>query len=172
MVGLRQTGLTTIRPATDNDFDAITDIYSCHVLNGVASFEVEPPDIAEMKRRWLKLTEKSFPYVIAEAEGKVVGYAYAGPYRERVAYRYTAEDSVYIDPAHIGKGIGRLLLSTIIAHSQKMGLKQMIAVIGDSKNAASIGLHRRCGFSDAGILKNVGFKFDRWLDSVLMQRAL
>jgi phosphinothricin acetyltransferase len=164
--------MTNIRPATDNDFGAITDIYAHHVRTGTASFEIDPPDNAEMKRRWGKLAEKGFPYVVADDGGKVVGYAYAGPYRERPAYRHTVEDSIYIDPHHAGKGIGKLLLSAVIGHCQKLELKQMIAVIGDSQNTASIRLHARCGFYDVGVFKNVGFKFNRWLDSVLMQRGL
>jgi len=161
-----------IRPATENDISAITDIYAHHVRNGTSSFEIDPPDVAEMKRRWQSLVEKKFPYLVAEHDGKIVGYAYAGPYRERLAYRHTVENSIYIDKHHAGKGIGKLLLAAIIEQCQKLGLKQMIAVIGDSNNAASIRLHTRAGFYDAGILKNVGFKFDRWLDVVLMQRSL
>jgi L-amino acid N-acyltransferase YncA len=164
--------LVKIRPAIENDISAITDIYAYHVRHGAASFEIDPPDTPEMKQRWLKLAEKNFPYFVAEEAGKVIGYAYAGPYRERLAYRYTAEDSVYVDQRHTGKGVGRLLLSEIIRHSQNLGIKQMIAAIGDSNNAASIGLHTRCGFYDVGILKNAGFKFERWLDVVFMQRAL
>ena len=165
-------GLIKIRPVTENDFGAITDIYAHHVRNGAASFEIDPPDTVEMKRRWLKLAEKSFPYIVAEDDGKVVGYAYAGPYRERPAYRHTVEDSIYVDQHHAGKGIGKLLLPAVIEQCQQLGLKQMIAVIGDSNNKASLRLHASCGFYDVGVLKSVGFKFNRWLDSVLMQRRL
>jgi len=164
--------ITKIRPATENDFGAITDIYAHYVRNGTASFEIDPPDTAEMKQRWVNLTKKGFPYLVAEDNGKVAGYAYIGPYRERLAYRHTVEDSIYIDRHHLGKGMGKFLLSTVIEASQRLGFKQVIAVIGDSNNAASIRLHARCGFHDAGILKNVGHKFDRWLDVVLMQRAI
>jgi phosphinothricin acetyltransferase len=161
-----------IRPAEEADIPAIADIYAHHVLQGTGTFETEPPDAHEMKRRWLALRDRNFPYLVAEREGTMIGYAYAGPYRERLAYRFTVEDSVYIHKDHAGKGAGKMLLTAIISETQKLGFKQMVAVIGDSGNAASVGLHAACGFYNAGILKNVGFKFDRWLDSVLMQRAL
>jgi L-amino acid N-acyltransferase YncA len=164
--------LVIIRPATENDIGAITDIYAYHVRNGTASFEIDPPDLSEMKRRWLNLVEKNFPYIVAESDGKAIGYAYAGPYRERLAYRYTAENSIYLDKDYAGKGTGQLLLTALLEQCRKLGIQQMIAVIGDSNNTASIRLHTRGGFNDAGILKNVGFKFDRWLDVVLMQREL
>ena len=164
--------LPSIRPATAADIPAVTAIYRPAVLTGSASFEIEPPDEAEMRARWQAITAAGFPYLVAERGGAVCGYAYAGPYRTRPAYRFTVEDSVYVSPAHFGLGLGRALLARIIAECTAAGLRQMIAVIGDSANAASIGLHRSLGFRDAGLLRSVGFKHGRWLDGVLMQRAL
>ena len=162
----------SIRPATPADIPAVTRIYAHAVKHGTASFELEPPDEAEIGRRLRSLLDGGFPYVVAELDGQIVGYAYAGPYRTRPAYRFTVEDSIYIDPAAHRRGIGRLLLDRLIADSEQRGFRQMIAVIGDSAQTASIELHRAAGFSYVGNIQNVGFKFDRWLDSVLMQRAL
>jgi len=161
-----------LRPATAADCDAIAGIYAHHVLNGLASFEIEPPSADEIARRFRALSEGGFPYVVAVVGGTVAGYAYAGPYRPRPAYRFTVEDSVYVAPDRGGQGIGGLLLARIIEDATAKGFRQMIAVIGDSGNAASIGLHRRHGFEHAGLFKDVGFKFGRWVDSVLMTRAL
>lgn len=147
-------------------------IYAGHVLKGTASFEEVPPDHEEMCRRWEAVLAAKLPYLVAERGGEVVGYAYATRYRPRSAYRYTAEDSVYVDPAAIGGGIGRTLLTRVLELSAASGYREMIAVIGDSANTASIGLHRALGFSHVGTLTRVGFKFGRWLDSVLMQRSL
>jgi phosphinothricin acetyltransferase len=162
----------TIRPATAADIPAITAIYAFEVREKTASFEKTPPDEAEMTRRFKGITENGFPYLVAEVSGHVAGYAYAGPYRPRPAYRYTVENSVYLDPAYYRRGIGSALLNELIAQCTALGFRQMIAVIGDSANAASIGLHRRAGFAMIGIHPNVGFKFGRWLDSVQMQLAL
>jgi phosphinothricin acetyltransferase len=162
----------SIRPATPADIPAVTRIYAHAVKHGTASFELEPPDEAEIGRRLHSLLDGGFPYVVAESGGEVVGYAYAGPYRTRPAYRFTVEDSIYIDPSAQRRGIGRLLLDRLIADSERRGFRQMIAVIGDSAQTASIELHRAAGFGYVGNIQNVGFKFDRWLDSVLMQRAL
>ena len=140
--------------------------------HGTASFELEPPDEAEMGRRMRALLDGGFPYLAAEAEGELLGYAYAGPYRTRPAYRFTVEDSIYIEPHAQRRGVGRALLDRLIVESEARGFRQMIAVIGDSAQAASIELHRAAGFRMVGTFENVGFKFGRWLDSVLMQRAL
>ena len=162
-----------IRPAKTADIPAITRIYAHAVAHGTASFELTPPDEAEMARRMHDLTGKGFPYLVAEIDGALAGYAYAGPYRSRPAYRLTVEDSVYIAPDTHRRGIGRALLAALIEAAQAHGFRQMIAVIGDSpRQAASIGLHEALGFRHVGILDNVGFKHGRWLDSVLMQRAL
>jgi phosphinothricin acetyltransferase len=161
-----------IRAASFVDVKAMTAIYAHHVKNGTASFETDPPNEAEMLKRLKEITEKRLPYLVAESDKKVVGYAYAGLYRPRLAYRYTVEDSIYVHPEHAGKGIGGHLLPALISQCEKLGLRQMVAVIGDSANVASVELHRKFGFEDVGVLKNVGFKFGKWLDTVFMQRAL
>jgi phosphinothricin acetyltransferase len=161
-----------IRPALASDIPAITRIYAHAVLHGTATFELEPPTEAEMLRRFDKLRAGGFPYVVAEIGGAVGGYAYAGAFRERPAYRFTVEDSIYIAPERHKRGIGRALLNRLIADSEAAGFRQMIAVIGDSAQAGSIALHRSCGFRNAGVFEAVGFKFGRWLDTVQMQRAL
>jgi phosphinothricin acetyltransferase len=142
------------------------------VLEGLASFEEEPPSVAELARRRAGVLERGLPYLAAEENGEVLGYAYATPYRPRSAYRFTLEDSVYVKRGCEGRGLGRLLLAELIARCETGPWRQMIAVIGDSGNAGSIGLHRSLGFTEAGLLRAVGFKFGRWVDSVLMQRAL
>jgi L-amino acid N-acyltransferase YncA len=162
----------TIRPATLADIPAITRIYAQAVEIGTASFELEPPDEAEMTARMKAVLDGKFPYFVAEVGGKVVGYAYASFYRTRPAYRFTVEDSVYIDPAAHRRGIGKMLLLNLIEACTRLGFRQMIAVIGDSDQAASIGLHKACGFSHVGNLLNIGWKFGRWLDTPLMQLAL
>ncbi len=161
-----------IRPTTPSDIPAIARIYAHAVKHGTATFELEPPDEAEMLRRFEKLRAGPFPYIVAEVDGAVAGYAYAGAFRERPAYRFTVEDSIYIAPAMHRRGIGRALLMRLIAEAEAAGFRQMMAVIGDSAQAASIAVHRSCGFRDAGVFEAVGFKFGRWLDSVQMQRAL
>ena len=161
-----------LRAAVMGDAPAIAAIYHDHVAHGTASFELEPPDEAEMRKRMTTLLDQSYPWFVATVGDEIVGYAYAGPYRTRPAYRYTVEDSVYLKPSAQRKGIGRALLARLIEVCTARGDRQMIAVIGDSANAGSIALHARAGFVDAGCLRNVGWKFDRWLDSVLMQRAL
>lgn len=163
---------SVIRPATPADLPAITAIYEHAVRFGTATFELTPPDLAEMTRRHDELVAKGFPYLVATVEGRVAGYAYAGSYRARPAYRFTVENSIYLDPATHRRGIGTALMTELIAQSNVRGFRQMIAVIGDSANAASIALHSRTGFQMIGTHPNVGFKFGRWLDSVLMQRAL
>ncbi|MGE4281141.1 MAG: N-acetyltransferase family protein [Magnetospirillum sp.] len=162
-----------IRPSTSADIAPAQAIYAHHVLTGTASFELVPPDLDEMARRRGLLVDKGLPWLVAtDDDGAVLGYAYAGPYRTRPAYDWTLEDSIYIRPDCVGKGVGKALLTRLIADCQDLGYRQMIAVIGDSANAGSIGLHRACGFADAGVLKAVGWKFGRWIDSVLMQRPL
>jgi phosphinothricin acetyltransferase len=163
----------TIRPATLADIPAITAIYAHAVRHGTASFELEAPDETEMKRRMSSLRDGGFPYLAAEERGTLLGYAYAGLYRTRPAYRFSLEDSIYMAPDRQGRGIGRVLLDALIEESAALGFRQMIAVIGDSPTqVASVALHRAAGFAMVGTLDSVGYKFDRWLDTVLMQRAL
>jgi phosphinothricin acetyltransferase len=162
----------SIRAATPADIPAITQIYAHAVRHGTASFELEPPDEAQMARRQRALLDGGYPYLVAESGGAVVGYAYAGPYRARPAYRFTVENSIYIAPEAHRRGIGRLLLDRLIADCETRGYRLMIAVIGDSAQAPSIALHRATGFKMVGAFEAVGYKFDRWLDSVLMQRPL
>lgn len=162
-----------IRAAGDADIPAITRIYGQSVRTATASFELEPPDEAEMARRMRALIDGGFPYLAAEIDGALVGYAYAGLYRTRPAYRFTVEDSVYVAPEAHGRGVGRALLTALIAQCTARGFRQMIAVIGDSaRQQPSVALHRSLGFRQAGVLDHVGFKHGRWLDSLLMQRAL
>ena len=161
-----------IRPASPADLPAITAIYEHAVLFGTATFELEPPDVAEMTRRYETLIAGGFPYLAATIDGAVVGYAYAGPYRARPAYRFSVENSVYLDPKAQGKRVGTQLMQALIEQSEARGYRLMVAVIGDSANLASIGVHTRTGFQMVGTLQNVGLKFGRWLDTVLMQRPL
>lgn len=162
----------TIRPVQDGDLPAIRAIYAHAVETGLASFELDPPDLAEMTRRRDAILAGGYPYRVAEREGRVLGYAYAGPYRTRPAYRHTVENSVYVAEEARGLGVGRRLLAALVADCAARGFRQMIAVIGDSGNAASIALHRAAGFAMIGTLPAVGHKFGRWVDSVLMQRPL
>ncbi|MCU0984661.1 MAG: N-acetyltransferase family protein [Acetobacteraceae bacterium] len=162
-----------IRASADADLPAIAAIYRHHVTTGLASFEETPPDAEELARRRAAVLGSGLPWLVAtDAGGAVLGYAYAGLYRPRSAYRYTVEDSIYVAPGQTGRGVGRALLAALIADTEAKGYRQMMAVIGDSANHASIGVHRACGFIEAGRLRGVGFKFGRWVDSVLMQRAL
>jgi len=161
-----------IRAATAADAGALAAIYGHHVLHGFGTFEEEPPSPAEMETRRAAIADRGLPYLVAEDAGAVLGFAYAGPFRPRQAYRYTVEDSVYIAPEAVGRGVGRAVLSAVIAACEAMGVRQVVAVIGDSGNAASIGLHRSLGFADAGIGKSFGFKHGRWVDIVWMQKAL
>jgi L-amino acid N-acyltransferase YncA len=141
-------------------------------LHGLASFEVEPPSENDLRLRYFDIVGGGFPYLVAERAGEIVGYAYASPYRSRPAYRYTAENSVYLHPAWTGRGIGRRLMSALLTECEAKGLRQIVAVIGDSANMASIALHRRLGFTIVGTIRSAGFKFGRWVDTVLMQRSL
>ena len=163
----------TLRPARLSDIPAITRIYAHAVEHGTASFELAPPDEAEMARRMERLLGNHFPYLAAENDSAFCGYAYAGPYRDRPAYRWTLEDSVYIAPDMHRRGIGRTLLAALIEASEAGGFRQMIAVIGDStRQASSVGLHEALGFRHIGIFQDVGYKHGRWLDTVLMQKTL
>jgi L-amino acid N-acyltransferase YncA len=161
-----------VRPSRDSDVAEIAAIYGHYVRTAAATFETEPPDEEEIARRRRDVLSRQLPHVVAELDGVVAGFAYASPYRARPAYRFTVEDSVYIHPDHSRKGLGRLLLSEVIADCTRSGSRQMIAVIGGSDNAGSIGLHLRLGFRHVGVLREVGFKFGVWLDTVLMQRDL
>jgi L-amino acid N-acyltransferase YncA len=162
----------SIRPAEASDIAAITGIYADAVRHGTASFEIDPPDQDEMTRRFESLRGGGFPYLVAQVDGAVVGYAYAGPYRARPAYRFTVEDSIYLAATARQRGIGRALLDRLIQDAERCGFRQMIAVIGDSDQPASIALHAAAGFRLIGTFEAVGYKLDRWLDSVLMQRPL
>lgn len=161
-----------VRDATEYDVPAIHAIYAHHVLHGIASFEEVPPVVDEMRSRRATVLNHGLPYLAAEIDGKLVGYAYATLYRPRSAYRHTIEDSVYVADGLAGRGIGNALMEALIARCEQGPWRQMIAVIGNSGNAGSIALHARHGFRHAGVLPNIGFKFGRWVDSVLMQRAL
>ena len=162
----------TIRPATAADLERLVAIYEWHVRNGAASFEEVPPDLAEFQRRFQHIADLGLPYLVAGAGDRLLGYAYAGPYRPRSAYRFSVEDSIYLDPKATGRGIGRRLLGAVIDGATAAGKRQMLAVIGDSSNRASIALHAGLGFTETGTFRSVGFKFGRWVDTVLMQRAL
>ena len=162
----------TVRPATAADIPAITAIYRPAVLHGTATFEIEPPDEAEMLRRFEAIAGSGYPYFVAEVDGRIQGYAYVNAYRTRPAYRFTVEDSIYIAPDAQGKGIGRVLLQSLIEASTAKGYRLMVAVIGDSKTYGSIAVHRNAGFTFCGTIHSVGYKFGRWLDSVIMQLPL
>jgi phosphinothricin acetyltransferase len=155
-----------------DDAAALAGIYGHHVLHGFGTFEEIPPSAEEMERRVASVLGFGLPYLVAEIDGVVAGFAYASAFRTRAAYRYTVEDSVYIAPDRLGQGIGKALLLRIIDASEALGLRQMVAMIGDSANAGSIGVHRSCGFESTGVLKGLGFKAGRWVDVVTMQRPL
>jgi len=161
-----------IRPARLEDVSAIQAIYAYHVAHGTGTFELEPPTVEAIRSRFNTLSGGDYPFLVATETEEVIGFGYAGPFRDRPAYRYTVEDSIYLHPDKQGRGTGKLLLQRLIAESTERGFTQMLAVIGDSDNRASIRLHATLGFETTGTLQNVGFKFDRWLDVVLMQRAL
>jgi len=161
-----------IRPAAPADLPAVTAVYGWNVLNGTGTFELEAPDLAEMTRRHADVTGKGLPWLVAERAGQVLGYAYANHFRPRPAYRFCLEDSIYLLPEVQGQGAGRLLLAELMARCEAAGTRQMLAVIGDSANLASIGVHRALGFEQVGLLKSSGWKFERWLDVVIMQKSL
>lgn len=167
-----ETSALLIRPSQDADLAAITEIYGLAVQTGTASFELEPPDQPEMTRRWQAVILAGLPWLTAERDGMVLGYAYAGPFRPRPAYRFCLENSIYVEARARGQGIGAWLLAELIARCEAWGARQMVAVIGDSANTQSINLHARMGFRHAGRVEHVGWKFGRWLDVVFMQRSL
>ena len=161
-----------VRPATAADAPALAAIYGDAVLNGFGTFEEVAPSAADMDGRRRAVQDMGLPYLVAEEDGAVLGFAYAGPFRPRAAYRYTLEDSVYVAPEAKGKGVGRTVLSAVIAACEALGVRQLMAVIGDSENAGSIGLHRSLGFEQTGVGRSVGFKHGRWVDIVHMQKPL
>jgi phosphinothricin acetyltransferase len=161
-----------LRPAVAGDMAAIAALYAGEVLEGVATYEYAAPDEAEMTRRWQVLVGQGYPYVVVEHAGRFAGYGYASSYRARDGYRWTVEDTVYVHPEWQGRGIGRALLDYLIDACTVLGYRQMVAVIGDRSNVASIALHERMGFRVVGIFEGLGRKHDRWLDTVQMQRAL
>ncbi|KAF0224859.1 MAG: GCN5-related [Rhodospirillaceae bacterium] len=161
-----------VRPATSADMAQVQAIYAYYVTRSAASFEEEVPSIAEMQRRRDEVVARNLPYLVAEDDGEVLGYTYAGPWRPRSAYRYTVEDSIYVAPFVQGRGIGKALLAALIDRCTELGYRRMIAVIGDSANQGSIGLHRSLGFRQEGVLRGVGLKFGRWVDVVIMHRVL
>ncbi len=161
-----------IRPCLPSDLPAVTAVYGWNVEHGTGTFELEPPDLAEMTRRHDDVRSKGLPWLVAEEDGRVVGYAYANHFRPRLAYRFCLEDSVYLAGDATGRGLGRLLLAELMARCEDAGGRQMLAVIGDSQNLGSIGLHRALGFEDVGVMKAAGWKFGRWLDVVVLQKAL
>lgn len=168
----QQPSCLLIRDARPADVAAIQRIYAPQVERGFASFELEAPSVEEMTRRHAALVGAGLPYLVAERAGEVLGYAYAGSYRARPAYRWTIEDSVYVADDAMGQGVGRALLAGLIARCEAGPWRQMVAVIGDSANRRSIALHERLGFRHVGVLENVGFKLGRWLDTIYMQRPL
>jgi phosphinothricin acetyltransferase len=161
-----------LRTAAESDVPAIQAIYAHHVTHGLGSFEETPPDLAEISRRRADVDVAGLPYLVCAAAGAVVGFAYAAPYRPRPAYRYSVEDSVYVAPGCARQGHGRRLVAALIERCTALGYRQMLAVIGDRDNHGSIGLHRALGFREVGHLPAVGFKHGRWVDVVMMQRAL
>lgn len=167
-----ETSSYVVRDVADHDMEMVQRIYAHHVLNGFASFETEPPDVIELIRRRDALQADGFPYLVAEHDGIVRAYAYIGPYRSRPAYRYTVENSVYVAPDCQRKGFGKAILSALIDRAEVLGFRLMVAVIGDQDNAPSVELHRRVGFERVGALPGVGFKHGRWVNSMIMQRAL
>jgi L-amino acid N-acyltransferase YncA len=161
-----------IRPSRDDDLSAITAIYAHHVLHGTGTFELDPPSLADMAARRVEVLARGLPYLVAEQQGQVLGFAYCNWFRPRPAYRFAAEDSIYLAPDACGHGAGRALLAELAGVAERAGMRKLIAVIGDSANAPSIGLHRACGFTPAGVLKSSGWKFGKWLDTVLMEKPL
>jgi L-amino acid N-acyltransferase YncA len=164
--------MSTIRPSTDQDVAAITAIYGHHVLTGTGTFETTPPTPEEMAARRADVLGRGLPHLVAEEGGRVLGFAYCQWFKPRPAYRFSAEDSIYLHPDAAGQGLGRSLLGELALQAQAVGTRKLIAVIGDSANAASIGVHRSLGFTTVGVLKSCGWKFGKWLDIVLMEKTL
>ena len=163
---------TLIRPSTEEDLPAVQAIYAHHVLNGTGTFETEPPSVADMTTRRADVLSKKLPWLVIEQDGVVQGFAYANWFKPRAAYRFSVEDSIYMAADSAGKGLGKLLLTELLAQLERSGVRKAMAVIGDSANAGSIRLHRACGFADAGVFKSCGWKFGAWRDIVLMEKTL
>jgi len=161
-----------IRPSLDSDIPAVTAIYAHHVLHGTGTFETTPPTELDMASRRADVLSKGLPYLVIETADGVLGFAYCNWFKPRPAYRFSAEDSIYLAPAAAGKGLGRLLLEELMAQAERAGVRKLIAVIGDSANLGSVGVHKACGFQPVGVLANCGWKFERWLDVVLMDRVI
>ncbi len=164
--------MTTIRPGLSQDIPALATIYAHHVRHGTGTFEIDPPTENEMLARQAEVASRGLPYLVLEVRGQVLGFAYCNWFKPRPAYRFSAEDSIYLNPEHHGKGYGRLLLAELASQAQGAGIRKLIAVIGDSANASSIGVHRALGFTQVGVLQACGWKFERWLDVVLMEKNL
>lgn len=164
--------MTSIRPSSDPDLPQIAAIYAHHVLHGTGTFETDPPSPADMADRRADVLAKGLPYLVAEEDGKVLGFAYCQWFKPRPAYRFSAEDSIYLHPDAAGKGLGKLLLAELARQAEAAGIRKLIAVIGDSSNARSVGVHRAAGFTAVGTLKSCGWKFGEWLDIVLMEKTL
>lgn len=164
--------MLTLRPSTDHDVPAIAAIYAHHVLHGTGTFETAPPTEADMANRRLDVLAKGLPYLVAEQGGRILGFAYCQWFKPRPAYRYSAEDSIYLAADAAGQGVGKQLLAALLHQAEAAGVRKLIAVIGDSANASSIGVHRSLGFGHVGTIKSCGWKFDRWLDIVLMDKEL
>ena len=162
----------TVRPSVDADLTDMTRIYAHHVLQGTGTFEITPPSEDEMRSRRADVLGKNLPWLVIEQAGHVMGFAYANWFKPRPAYRFSVEDSIYLAPQAAGKGLGKQLLTELLSNLERRGIRKVMAVIGDSANAGSIGVHRACGFEPAGVMGSCGWKFDKWLDIVLMQRAL
>ena len=164
--------MSTIRPSTDADIPAITEIYAHHVRYGTGTFETTPPTEADMAARRADVLSKDLPWLVAEETGRVLGYAYCQWFKPRPAYRFSAEDSIYLHPDAAGKGLGKSLLAELVSRAEAAGIRKLIAVIGDSNNGGSVGVHRALGFAPVGVLKSCGWKFGKWLDVVLMDKTL
>jgi len=164
--------MPTIRASRDDDLAAITAIYAHHVLHGTGTFEIDPPGIQDMAARRADVLARGLPYLVAEEDGRVTGFAYCNWFKPRPAYRYSAEDSIYVADHARGRGLGRLLLDALAEHAQAAGVRKLLAVIGDSANAGSIAVHRAAGFTDVGVMRSVGWKFGAWRDIVLMEKPL